>query len=93
MAMYRKKTLVDAKVYEPGMEDGFIANLFDYNCYTMEQLEEKGIDFEEIKVPYINTIFGKMEVNEGDYILTNSEGGRVTNNPAYFEANYELMEE
>jgi hypothetical protein len=43
--------------------------------------------------PYIETLEGRMFVNEGDYIITGIEGEKYPCKKSIFEATYEKVEE
>lgn len=91
MGKYRKKPVViEAVVYEPGMEDG-------YACY---QLDGKFIGYYDKngplprtnRVPAIKTLEGFHEISKGDYIITGIKGERYPCKPDIFQATYEAVE-
>lgn len=93
MGYYRRKPeIVDAKIYEPGDEDGFSANLLDYDCMTMEQLEAAGYVWDEVKIPYVETENGRIGVHEGDYIIWDGIGAVAVYHPEEFKEKFEYCE-
>jgi hypothetical protein len=79
MAKYRKKpVIVEAEIYRLGLEDGF-----DIKYPEEQHLADKK--------PYINTLEGKMYINNGDYIITGIKGERYPCKPDIFEATYEKV--
>jgi hypothetical protein len=105
MSKYRKKPVViEAEVYKNGMEDGFIYELRFYKTgetktsSVLNELipiaKEYGLTTDDIFVyPYIQTLEGKMYINDGDYIITGIKNERYPCKPDIFEATYELVEE
>lgn len=82
MAKYRKKPVViEAEVYKEGLEDGF--DLFQIHP-NMRGLTKK---------PYIQTLEGKMAIDEGDYIITGIKNERYPCKPDIFKETYEKVEE
>lgn len=95
MAKYRKKTIIlDAVLYQPGMEDGFLMK-GDYGVEPAPKEDYENQDWDGYKIigPFIWTNEGYDCVNEGDYIITyaNGEKGRLPD--FIFEHLYELVEE
>jgi len=92
MAKYRKKPIViEAEVYKPGMEDGFICYTIDGRCIGYfgknEALPKTN------RKPAIETLEGVIEISDGDYIITGVKGERYPCKPDIFEITYELVEE
>lgn len=88
---YRKTALVDAVLYEPGMEDGFV-------CYSIGESVEQGRYYDKNgplpknnRVPAIKTLEGFHIISEGDYILTGVQGERWPCKPDIFKSTYELV--
>lgn len=97
MAKYRKKPVViEAEVYQPGLEDGFYCNAEKCRC-CVEQFNpaplicENCVDMRD-RVPYLDTLEGKHFIREGDYIITGIKGERYPCKPDIFEATYEPVE-
>jgi hypothetical protein len=65
------------------MEDGF-EERFDF---AHDDRETKSAE----KVPYINTLEGRLYISAGDYIITGVQGERYPCKPDIFEACYELV--
>ena len=75
MPKFRKKPiLIEAVLYEPGMEDGFLR-------YTMPDGPPSR--------PFIKTLEGDMEIAPGDWIITGIENERYPCKPDIFDATYE----
>jgi hypothetical protein len=87
MTRYKRKTPIDAEQYKPGMEDGFAC----YNTFngTFQGYYGRSdpMPRQSRKVAYINTQRGKMELAEGDYIVTDN-GERYPVKGDIFELNY-----
>jgi hypothetical protein len=92
MVRFRKKpAVIEASVYEPGMEDGFgyatpegVGFLWDGLGRLAEPSPHHGP-----KVPLIRTLEGYMVVSPGDYIITGVMGERYPCKPDVFAATYE----
>jgi len=79
---YRKKPIiVEAEQWFPGKE---IKGVFT---------KLKNLDIDMEVDPYIDTLEGRMKVNEGDYIITGIEGEIYPCKKSVFEATYEKVEE
>lgn len=98
MARYRKlPVVVDADLYEPGMEDGYEV----FNKYSIDPLEEPFcIDKEtfstiktplDVLCPLIKTLEGWMKISPGDYIITGVAGERYPCKPDIFARTYEVV--
>jgi len=77
---YRNKTsnlIVYAGIYDEGLEDGF-----DYKYRDMY--------YPGNKIPYINTLEGKVYVSKDDYIVID-DNKKYTCKSGKFEMNYELV--
>ncbi len=84
MAKYRKKPIViEAEQYRPGLEDGFgdrYGNII--------------ISGDDIKIyPFIETLEGRMRIDEGDWIITGIKGEKYPCKPDIFEMTYESVDE
>lgn len=86
---YRKKpVIIDAAVYKPGMEDGFMEEELGYfGAWTPENGEwhKTGVKMS----PFIRTLEGPHFVSEGDYIITGVKGERYPCKPDIFKLTYE----
>lgn len=94
MAKWRKKpVVVEAEVYKPGMEDGYVVQ-GDYGIKYMAK-EEGNEDWEGYKIlkPAIRTLEGWHEITEGDYIITGIKGERYPCKPDIFHQTYEAVED
>ena len=93
MTKYRKKpVIIEAAVYEPGMEDGVACRIG--GC----RKDMDSIDYEtdckqcaELR-PYINTLEGRHYISPGDYIITGVENERYPVKPSIFKKTYEKVE-
>lgn len=87
MAKYKKKALVEAEPYKPGMEDG-------YDCYRISPIcTRNNCAYCDWAHPYINTLEGKHYITSGDYILTGIKNERWPCKKDIFEETYELVED
>lgn len=94
MKTYRKKALVQAKLFEEGDEDGFIIRYYDD-----EDVQEDGsiitsgiIGKHEIKVPYVSTLENQHHLSRGfgkDYLCVGVDGERWLVESSIFERTYE----
>ena len=90
MAKYRKKpVIVDAELYQPGMEDGFTCDQGDCIGYGKWNDDH----FCDYAKPYINTLEGKHYISPGDYIVTGVENERYPVKPSIFKKTYEKVED
>ena len=91
MAKYRKKpVVVEAEVYQPGMEDG-------YACYGLSGkfigYYDKGGGIPKTnRFPAIKTLEGFHEITESDYIITGVRGERYPCKADIFHETYEKVE-
>ncbi|PFP97708.1 hypothetical protein COK06_13290 [Bacillus cereus] len=96
MAKYRKKpVVVEAELYKEGLEDGFefYAVNGQYLCYmTKEEMKTKGHPKSNWK-PVIESLEGRMQISNGDYIITGVNGERYPCKPDIFEKTYEPTDE
>ena len=98
MAKYRlKNTIVEAEVYQKGMEDGFA--FYDlqgkYICYmSKEDVKTKPYP-KANRVPVImNPLGGRLAINDGDYIVTSTQyGDRYPVDPESIKRMFEKVEE
>lgn len=105
MAKYCKKpVIVDAEVYQEGMEDGWILYWSDdwdtYDkCFKTKKealnytpgnhYDHEGELIVEDPRPYIKTLEGKHLISKGDYIVTGIKGERYPVKPDIFRETYE----
>ncbi len=88
---YRKKpVVVEAEIYKPGMEDGFIGAV-ETNDGLVAKWKEDG-RLGDYQVPFIRTLEGDSLIAPGDYIITGIKGERYPCKPDIFEATYEVVE-
>lgn len=92
MAKYRKTATVDAVLYEPGMEDGYICYSIGHTPESGQYYDKNGPMPKNCRVPAIKTLEGHHIISPGDYILTGIQGERWPCKPDIFEATYELIE-
>jgi len=95
MHKYRKKpVVVEAELYQPGMEDGYKVYEKDYPeegcCFVYSRDLQP---FHSIVCPAIYTLEGWHEISPGDYIITGIKGERYPCKPDIFEQTYEPVEE
>jgi hypothetical protein len=84
---YRKKPIVvDARVYAPGMEDGYV---FEGVFYSKEDMRDKHAVRLPAATPAIKTLEGPMMISPGDYIVTGIRGERYPCKPDIFLETYE----
>ncbi|MCH8476294.1 MAG: PGDYG domain-containing protein [Opitutales bacterium] len=86
MPRFRKKPVViEAVIYEPGLEDGFIVGgrYYDKLGDVPRAMGRK---------PAIKTLEGHHEISPGDWIITGIKGERYPCKPDIFEATYEQVE-
>jgi hypothetical protein len=95
MAQYRHRpTIIDAVVYERGMEDGFEYEDQLGEEVAITQALYAGSIVDGVRIyPYINTLEGKHYIGAGDYIITGINGERYPCKPDIFEKSYELIKE
>lgn len=97
IAKYIKKPLiVDAVPFEMGIEDCFKYHIPMFGVFTKQECIEAGFtpDFEEDKIPFINTLEGEYAVAEGKhFIVTGIEGERYPVEVEIFHKLYDLYEE
>ena len=70
----KKRIIIEAVVYEKGLEDGF------------SEVIENG---KSILKPYLNTLEGNLYIEEGSYIVTGIKGERYAVRKDIFEETYE----
>jgi len=81
--MFRKKPVViEAELYQPGMEDGFVV---DGQYYDKSGPVPRAMN----RVPAIKTLEGRHEISPGDWIITGVKGERYPCKPDIFAATYE----
>ena len=95
---YRKKPIiVEAKIYEKGMEDGYVLKTdkgrIYYNKEYSSELDYLLANMKDKLIPIIHTLEGDHEISEGDYIITGIKGERYPCKPDIFEETYEKIEE
>ena len=104
----KKPIVIEAEVYKEGMEDGFICgNRYipkDGDRYPLDMRSDKHQGYikhydyeldnkkENGWSPYIDTLEGKMIINEGDYIIIGIKGERYPCKSDIFEMTYEKVE-
>jgi hypothetical protein len=94
MAKWRKKPIVvEAEVYQSGMEDGYQVYFTEMpgegsTFLTREQYEAEK-NYWTILAPAIKTLEGWHIITPGDFIITGIEGERYPCKPAIFMATYE----
>lgn len=101
MNKYRKKpVIIEANVYQPGMEDGFeqftVSGLLDAKCNALVKSWYGDVISDPsalVHIPFIQTLEGKHYVTKGDYIITGIQGERYPCKPDIFEATYDKVAE
>ena len=94
MKTYRKKALVQAKVFEEGDEDGFVTRYYDdEDVHEDGSISTSGfIGKNEIKVPYVSTLENQQHLSRGfgkDYLCVGVDGERWLVEKSIFERTYE----
>jgi hypothetical protein len=104
MKYRRKPVVVDAEIYRPGLEDGWLAcwsDFWDNYDKTFKTKSEAEVflstlspaDYEELivetPVPYIRTLEGKHMISSGGYIVTAENGSRTVMSPQEFREQFE----
>ena len=98
MKFVLRQKIVEAEVYQAGLEDGFgctplVSMLCRYKnkdgCY--KDCGSCSLDIE--KKPFIQCLFHKEYIDEGDYIVTDEVGNKVVMSAEDFEAAYIQVEE
>ena len=92
MNKYQKKPIViEASIYQEGMEDYYKYNIPMFGLFTKEECITSGFtpDFEKDKIPFIKTLEGELAVQKGDYIITGVKGERYPCKPDIFDMTYE----
>lgn len=94
MKLYRKKALVQAKLFEEGDEDGFITRYYnDEDIHEDGSISTWGIGGEHsILIPYVSTLENQQHMARGfgqDYICVGVDGERWLVEKSIFERTYE----
>jgi hypothetical protein len=104
MAAYRKKPVViEAEVYREGLEDGFEEYRSDADPFIPIPKELEPVAFDWVlpqpgggewvaRLPYIQTLEGRLYIRRGDWIIVGVEKERYPCKPSVFEAMYEPAE-
>ena len=79
--------VIDAEVYRRGLEDGWKCPT--WNCHMLIRGEPKECHRCSYATPYIETLEGRMEISDGDYIITGVKGERYPCKPEIFHMTYE----
>ena len=94
MSKWRKKpVVVEAELYKPGMEDGYLT----YGDCGIEPIPREELDSPDwegyiIGEPFLFTMEGWHEITAGDYIITGIKGERYPCKPDIFHETYEKVE-
>ena len=91
---YRTKPeYIDAEPYTTGTEDGY--KIMYCNKDAPGVLYDKKTEWSdtEIKVPYINTIYGTELINKSDYVVNLPSGERIIIHARELEQKYERCDE
>ena len=91
MAKYRKTATVEAVLYEPGMEDGYVCYALGHSPITGTYYPKDGPLPKNCRIPAIKTLEGYHQISDGDYILTGIDGERWPCKPDIFNRTYELV--
>ena len=86
---YRKKPIIiEAEIYQKGMEDGFERVNDDGMCSFCQDSCAGCKNYK----PFISTLEGKHYITKGDYIITGVKGERYPCKPDIFKMTYEPVE-
>jgi len=86
MGRYVKIATIEAEVYQPGMEDGFVCK--DVSGKLIGYYDKDKPMPRVRKTPAMKTLEGFHEVSEGDYVITGVEGERYPCKPDIFKKTY-----
>ena len=94
MKTYRKKALVQAKVFEEGDEDGFVSRYYDdEDVHEDGSISTSGfVGKHKIKVPYVSRLENQKHLSRGfgkDYLCVGVDGERWLVEKSIFERTYE----
>lgn len=94
MKLVKKPVIVNGDPYKPGMEDGFVYDIPMFGLFTKEECIKSGFtpDFENDKIPYIQTLEGKLLISKCDWILIGVEGERYPVKPNIIIKTYDIVE-
>ena len=101
----RKETIVSAKKYELGMEDGFVLEGYidhdivlcnkacsSFGYVTKVPEEYTNEELKRLVYPYIRDKHGNVEyINKGDYIIISDDGQKKIIPGYEFEKDFELL--
>lgn len=91
MKVRKKLVVVDAVLYQPGMEDGHA--YYDLNGKFLGYYDKIGAYPKSNRKPAIKTLEGFHVISEGDYIITGVKGERYPIKPDIFKETYEITED
>ena len=91
MTKYSTTVIVNADVYEPGMEDGF--NTYAIGGQFTGYFEKESALPKNCRVPVVKNSGGIHEISSGDYIVTGVTGERFVCKPDTFNKIYQRIEE
>lgn len=94
MKTYRKRALVEAKLFEEGDEDGFITRYYDdEDVHENGSISTSGfIGNHSIQVPYVSTLENQQHLSQGfgrEYLCVGIDGERWLVEKSIFERTYE----
>ena len=95
MKFVLRQKIVEAEVYQAGLEDGFSCMVFASICRWKNKVYKdcKSCSLDIEKKPYIQCLLHREYIDEGDYIVTDEVGNKVVMSAEDFEAAYVQVEE
>ena len=95
MKFVLRQKIVEAEVYQAGLEDGFSCMFFASICRWKNKVYKdcKSCSLDIEKKPYIQCLLHREYIDEGDYIVTDEVGNKVVMSAEDFEAAYVQIEE
>lgn len=82
-----KSKIIDAEIYRPGLEDGFLYGMFDHEDGFCSMAS---YDPNASEIPFIYERDEYMFIEDGDYIVTDDGGNRFIVTPDEFERMYDV---
>lgn len=87
MKVMLKPKIIDAEIYQPGLEDGFLYGMFDHEDGFCSMACD---DSNASEIPFIYENEEYIFIEDGDYIITDVNGNRFVVTPDEFERMYDV---